>query len=206
MVGTKPQSGATESRLPAWRRRFVSGLKAQPGKSTALGVLGVVLIVLLARLAGRGGPSAAKAAADLVAPPQNTSLDKGDGSAITAQQAAESEPVLLSLEPEGQRFEPPERDIFAVDYRYFPKRPGSDSDGTPEGVDSRQLNITVLGRRVGTFRLQNTITGPKPAAIIDGEMVRQGDVYKGFTVIKVNNQHLLLKHSGHLFRLNMESK
>ena len=204
MVGANSQSGPAESRVHAWGRQFVGGLKAQPGKSAVLGVLAVVLIVLLARWVGGSGPRSAAAAVDLVSPPREVSLDSEAGSDITVQQTTEPEPLPVLPEPERPRFEAPQRDIFAVDYGYFPRRPGSESGDTAEGVDSQQLRIAALERRVGTFRLQSTVTGAKPAAIIDGKMVRQEDVYKGFSVVKVNNRHVLLKHSGHVFRLDMK--
>lgn len=205
MVGVNSQSGGpAEPRVHTWGRRFLSGLKAQPGKSAVVGVLAFVLIILLTRLAGQSGPRPAAAAVDLVVQPRNVSLDSGIVPAIAVQQTTETEPVVLVPEPERPRFRAPQRDIFAVDYGYFPRRPGSESDNTVEGVDSKQLRIADLRRRVGTFRLQSTVTGAEPAAIIDGKIVRRKDVYKGFRVVKVDNRHVLLKHSGHVFRLNME--
>lgn len=205
MTSQNSQSGPAESRLQVWARQFPGQLKAQPGKIAVLGVLALVLIILLVRVLLPAGPNAATASVELI-PPQTTAAPGNDAPAsVELHQGLQPGPIELSSLPSQPRYELPQRDIFAIDYSYFSRRSGSESDSVGDSgkIDPEQLKLAALRRRVAQFNLKSTMTGPEPAAFIDGQLLREGDTYNGFEIFRINNRHVLLKHSIYMFRLDM---
>jgi len=53
------------------------------------------------------------------------------------------------------------------------------------------------------LRLQSTMTGRSPLAYISGRLVREGDVLRGFAVVKIDDRRVILRKAGLDHQLSM---
>ena len=199
-------SSSAELRLATGVNYLLGQLKANTHKTALLCGLVVVLIVLLIRAAVQ--PDLASATVRNLLVPQTSTTD-----VQTPSVRAFTDPlgqqgfvdIENAVEPKKTRITLPQRDIFTFDLSYFPEL----SDGQDQaanqanGISSEQAKLIALRQEVRQFRLQSTMTGPAPAAYIDGTMVREGDVYEGFKIERINNCSVSLEKDGHVFSLRM---
>jgi len=194
MVDEAVSSKPAESRPVAGANYLLAQLKANPPKTALLCGLVVVLIVLLIRAAS--GPDSASAKVVELAVPQD--------SAATFQTPPLPAPVFElgsegsagidnTIEAKDTSDTLPPRDIFAINLSYFPQLSADQvqTAGTDGPTDPKQ------------FQLQSTMTGPVPAAYIDGTLLREGQTYRGFQIRQINNRSVSLEKDGHVFRLRM---
>jgi hypothetical protein len=102
----------------------------------------------------------------------------------------------------------PRRNIFAVNLNYFPKsaaRNDKDLQGN-KPLDPEQFQLNALQEQAMGFQVQSTMTGPVPTAYIDGNLVREKETYKGFTVRKIQDGKVTLEAKGHLYTLFLNEK
>jgi hypothetical protein len=52
-----------------------------------------------------------------------------------------------------------------------------------------------LDEEIATLRLQSTLTGPAPLAYISGRMLREGDEFRGFSVVRIEDRRVMLRKS-----------
>jgi len=199
-------SSSIQARLATGVNCLLGQLKANTRKTALLCGLVVILIVLLICTAVQ--PDLASATVGNLVVPQasNPNVQTPSVHAFTNPFGSEDSTGLESAtEPKQTKLTLPQRDIFALDLSYFPKL----SDGQDQTVNqanrinSEQAKLIALKQKVGKFRLQSTMTGAVPAACIDGTMVREGHIYKGFKIGRINNWNVLLEKDGHTFRLHI---
>lgn len=188
-----------------WQRQIAQhlpeGLRQDPRKAAVLGGLLVVLGVVGVRqfALGGAGPASASAASNKAAP---TGAGKAGGArqgSTPAQRAgAAAAGVELWL---AQPIRPLERNLFALNTEAFPRvsRPGNVTNPaageTVRAVQDelfwdrlaksiatradqkrqRQIRTENLQTAAGKLKVQSTIMGTSPRALIDGKMVRVGD-------------------------------
>jgi len=46
------------------------------------------------------------------------------------------------------------------------------------------------------LKLQSTVMGPQPSAMVNGEMVREGSVVAGFRVLKIEARRMIVEREG----------
>ena len=88
---------------------------------------------------------------------------------------------------------PIQRNLFVVNLDHYPQEPKVLSEQSQSGggfwgelaksisaaadvTKERQILIENLTQQASQLRLQSTLMGPKPKAVINGEMVSEGDV------------------------------
>lgn len=59
-------------------------------------------------------------------------------------------------------------------------------------------------RSMAPLRLETTILGPVPRAVIDGRLVAPGDRIQGWTVREIHPRHVTLEKDGQTLRLDMQ--
>ena len=164
---------------------------ASPAKSTALGVLMLVLLVLVIRQVA-GGPQAAGAGGAVQRIP-------AAWPELEAQVAPLRLPVGLPLPALPER---PARNPFWVDPSLFAAAPGTELERPGSGTEVSAADPVAAA--LGELRLQSTVTGPVPMAMIAGTLLRVGDRIRGFRVERIGVRFVELEYAGRRFTLTMD--
>jgi hypothetical protein len=130
--------------------------------------------------------------------------------ATAAVSGATAGKVTRAWAPKVVEFTPPEswsRDLFVVDtgrYARNPKnevKPVAKSDPQPS---DELLESTVVKKAAAGLTLQTTMLGgDKPRAMIDGQVIEQGQQIRGFTLKKVESRWVVLEMNGIEVELGM---
>ena len=206
MVDEAVSSQSAESRPAAGKSYLFAKVKASPRKTALLCGLAVVLIVLVIRTATRPDSASAKVV-ELAAPqePAVTVQSPPLPAAVVEPRSEDSAKIDNTIEEEDTSGTLPQRDIFAIDLSYFEQLSADQvqAEGRTAPADRKQLKLIALRARVRQFQLQSTMTGPVPAAYIDGALLREGHTYKGFQIRQINNRSVSLEKDGRVFNLRM---
>jgi len=190
--------------------RLVRAARNDPQKAGILTVLVTVLVVLQVRAQMmRGeGPAVATAATAALPDDKKTAAGGGAGGAQSAKDAATALREWMDAPPV-----PLERNLFAVDLERFPThghRPVAVVRGgqgfwdelaksmsfRADVIKERQILIENLQQRASQLRLQSTLMGPSPKAVIDGDLVGEGDVVASFRVLKIEPRRIIVEREG----------
>jgi hypothetical protein len=130
--------------------------------------------------------------------------------AVAEPAATAAVSVTRAWAPKVVEFTPPEswsRDLFVVDtgrYARNPKnevKPVAKSDPQPS---DELLESTVVKKAAAGLTLQTTMLGgDKPRAMIDGQVIEQGQQIRGFTLKKVESRWVVLEMNGIEVELGM---
>jgi hypothetical protein len=188
-------------------RQLVKQAKTEPQKAAVLGVLLTIMIVMVVRLGGGSSPSAASAS---IAAPRSGGVSNNlrprskVGSGLAALLEWAGQPVRPALS----------RNLFVVNYEYFPQdgtKPVvvhiSHGDGFWDQVaksmalradqrverDALRENIRQLAEKLN---LQSTMMSASPKALINGELVGEGDVVASFRVLRIEAQKIVIEREG----------
>jgi hypothetical protein len=193
-----------QAKLPLVQKLRQALLK-DPKRSSVLAGLGVVMLVLWARLL-LNGPASATA-----------SLIRRSVAAITDSPAPmmrgpSSNPVLDWL---AQPKRPVQRNLFAIKLDYYARAAGktasSESQDDPtkppadEADQARQQQILLdnLQTQAAKLKLQTTLMGTTPRAMVNGQLVKEGDTVEGFTVVKIAPRKITVQQDGAVLEIEM---
>lgn len=201
------------------RDKALSAMKSDPKKTGVLTLLVIVLAVMWVRMwsGSKGGPAPAVAAtqapAFLVGNGEASSHKSGEVlAALTAWKSSEI-PVGLG------------RNLFAAKLDYFPSDAKSVQATTPVATETsttfwnqveksmsdqadllrqRQVRSENLQRQVASLRLESTLMGQRPKAVIGGELVGVGGVVASgsgedrteFRVVKIEARRVIVEREG----------
>ena len=99
-----------------------------------------------------------------------------DGTVVDADRSSSSEHVLLVLQESYQRRQVPVEELRCNPFRLEPDTGGGSDANSGESPDRRrQRRLDELESYVLNLGIDSTLTGARPMARIDGELVRQGD-------------------------------
>ncbi|HUN82443.1 MAG TPA: hypothetical protein VMV81_13145 [Phycisphaerae bacterium] len=207
-----------------------SQLMADKKKSAILGGLLCVLVVVLIRALAAGGSApelanAAPAPRPAAAPPSQTMRPvveristppaaKSTAPAVVVQPPAKRRTVAAGKLPRDLK-----RDLFMTeDWSKYPIETAEDLQGDAlKGPDfwtnlsgamrryarQRREDAEALSKELGELQLQSTLTGGTPLAYISGHLVKKGDCYAGFLVVRIEERRVLLEKNGQLHELVM---
>ncbi len=195
------------SPLTLWLR---SQLLADPRKSAVMAVLLLVAGGLAVKFLSQGGPMPAAAGAALLAGPVNPADEGAD--------------LALRDDPEGSRYlanidRTVRRDLFAVEYGLYPvvePQPADDPDADRRRLleqarlsleaqaAHQQAMILAVQAQAQTLRLQSTIVGERPSAIINEQILALDDTIQGFRVVRITRGHCVVEKDGVEVTLAME--
>lgn len=201
-----------------WSQRLREAARTEPKKYGFLGLLGLVLVILLGRAILTGSDAPAPALASRIAaqnPSNNSSAD----------------PVPRVLNPSSPALQewlntpivPVVRNLFAIKLDYYPQ------DGTkvnqtlraPQGNGfwdklaksmaskadqrkERQILIENLQLQAMQLKLQSTVMGATPRALVNGGMVREGDVVASFRVLRIEARRIIVEREGIKLEIQMK--
>ena len=165
-------------------------------------------------LLGGHGPAAAQAAtaatspAPSIAPDANTP-NRPQNSDVSLQQWARQPAGALGRNP------------FVIPLDYYPRDDGKTGDETPAGngywdllrksmsaqadqQEQRQILVDNIRIAAGTLKLQSTIMGAQPGAMVNGQMIREGDQVSGFRVVKIEPREMIVEQQGIKLAVSMD--
>ncbi len=101
----------------------------------------------------------------------------------------------------------PGRDLFGMDpsrYRRTPEA-GLNKNGPKLAQFTSDVDPKMAAVRAEAteLRLESVLTGTSPRAYINGHLLKPGDEYEGFTLLKVTDRHVLLTKYDLFIRLRM---
>jgi hypothetical protein len=192
--------------------KLVALLQKDPKKASVLGVLVLVLGGMWVRLAMSGATSPAKASAS-IANPAAISNAKNKGLSAKARATSANTADALS-EWLAKPITPISRNLFAVRIDNFPLATGKSGldSGTAQQtfwdalaksvsnhadqMEKRQNLIANLRTQASQMELQSIVMGAKPKALVDGELVGEGDVVASFRVLKIEPRRIIVEREG----------
>lgn len=210
-----------KSSLPPW---LPESLRQDPKKAGVLGVLVLVLgIVLIRWLLTGGAPAAARA--DLKPPPstlKGAAASKKKGGALGLNAASGTTRAWLK-----SPIQDVSRNLFAIRHEFFPQASGTSQNMRGDGESGasvaptfwdalqksrdqaadqkrrREILVDNLQREAAKLRLQSTVMGPEPQAIIGGSLVKEGDSVTAsdassiqFRVLKIEARRVVIEREG----------
>jgi hypothetical protein len=105
------------------------------------------------------------------------------------------------------------RNPFAVPLDYYPTdgSKGDDSESTGTGYwnlisksmssradqqEQRQILIDNIRIAAESLKLDSTIMGATPGALVNGQLVREGSIVDGFRVLRIEPRQLIIEREG----------
>jgi hypothetical protein len=166
-----------------------------------MGLLLVVMLVLWIRMLSNGPASATAAFIRRSVQSVEAITDNGK----LTQAASSSSPVLDWL---AQPRRPVERNLFAIHLEYYARAnetaPATESPEDPEksaneAADQdreKQILLGNLQSQAATMKLQTTVMGPVPTALVNGQLVKEGDSIDGFKVVRIDPRRMVIEQAG----------
>jgi hypothetical protein len=196
-----------------WLSDALASFRANRKKTTVLMALLAVLLVTAGRLVLPHGTSVASANAVSPAPP-TLGLDL----TIPTETPDNSAPLKKWAEVPAPL---PDRNLFLIDLSAFardgsrPKSIGGASGDTfwhdleksmkdqADQDKQRQVLVDALKSDAASLKLQTTIDGISPKAIVNGILVGEGDVVAKFRIVRIENRRIVVEREGIKFEIRM---
>jgi len=200
------------------QNKLMDLLQKDPKKAAVLGVLALLLGGMWARMAMTGQTQPQRASAS-VANPAASSKKKPASSFGKTTSANTADALQEWL---GKPINPVSRNLFAIRMDHFPLAAGtsgSESATTQQTfwealaksvntradqMEKRQNLIQNLTDQASQMELQSIVMGAKPKALVDGELVGEGDVVASFRVLKIESRRIIVEREG--IRLEIQMK
>lgn len=219
-----------------------SAVRNDPQKAGILTVLVAILVVLQVRLqmSEKGGPSVARAAAGgkgaggAVLSSGKSALGGLSAGSSASSSSSPTKPADAAAAMRAWMEQPRasiQRNVFAVDLQRFPQVAGR----APEAVvvrrtetfwddlaksvvaradvrKERQVLMENLAQQASQLRLQSTVMGASPKAVVNGELVGVGDVVAcgpaegrvTFRVLKIEARRIVIEREGIKLEIQMK--
>jgi hypothetical protein len=203
--------------MPNWITQLTSAARRDPKKAVALIALVAVLGLMWIKTFGPGKPKRASAATVAGA----TSTGKNVPAPQPAPRGTSTHPALTKWAD--APVSPITRNLFAIKLEFFPlegPRIGSGAEKRgDEGFwaklekslilqadqrDKRENQIANYRKDAAQLKLQSTIMGPNPKAMVNGELVGEGDVVANFRVVQIEARRMIIEREG--IRLEIQMK
>jgi hypothetical protein len=202
--------------IKVYADKLVTQAKADPKKASILGVLTVIMLLSWYRMASNGGDSSgigpARASAASVSPVRAGGATLPDN--LRASSGA-SATVQALLEWQRRPIAPLSRNLFVINYDFFPQDGSAPAppvhlqqgDGfwdhiaksmTARADQKREREVLVenLRGQALQLKLQSTVLGASPRALVNGQLVRVGDVVASFRVTKIEARRIVVEREG----------
>lgn len=194
----------------------IRSLKADPKKSALLAVLAIMFASVIGRaFLNNGGKSLPATARAMI---NRVDGDQTPQAFVSSQRPSAS---YAELQKWSDTPVPPTiRNLFNVRIDYFPVDGSrtSQSGLTDEGFwsrleksmalqadskDKRENLIANFRTQAGQLKLQSTMMGPQPRAMVNGELVGEGSVVAEFRVLKIEARRIIVEREGIKLEIQM---
>lgn len=180
-------------------------------KTFVLGVLVLVMAVLVGRLFIGSTPRAATAMSDLVVP-----VPEADPAAqVQIEQRLKQSRQLWQVLREKRGATPAEtflldpafyvRDASHISVPLQPRIEPITEKSPPKSVDEQVVagRIAKLKEEASALHLQSTVMSETPLAVINSEILRVGEMIRGFRVVAIRARQVTLEKNGITLTLEM---
>jgi len=199
---------------PGWVTAVARVVRRDPGKTIVFAVGAIVLGTMWVRLATGDASGARPATASA------RSTRGGDPGGLRTPSRRGAEASAAAADWRGGPISAP-RNLFAIKFDYFPRdgtraaEPDRGGEGFWEELGKslasrtdekkqRQVLIENLRLQAATLRLETTVMGARPRAVINGEMVGEGDLVASgsgatrtvFRVSKIEPRRIIVEREG----------
>ena len=190
-----------------WPDKLRMALAADAKRTGVLAALALVLVILCFR-AMRSGPSTARAA--LL--PSPASLNVPSPLGMSADRTGSSNALIEWL---AQPKRPATRNLFAMRLDAYPKETRgpmlpAESTSSDESAKSNlpqadQNGVQeTLAKQAAKLTLQSTFLGPTPMALVNGQLVREGDFIGQFQIVKIEPRRIVIQQNGVTLQISMD--
>jgi hypothetical protein len=192
-----------------WQLNPIKAAKADPKKATALAVLITFMVFMWVRILGGSSAGPATASANVADPQPPAASDN----------SVRSNPRLSAMyealrEWASRPVSPLSRNLFAVNYDFFPQdgsRPvvlrAPQGDGfwdrlaksmTARADAKREQEVLRENLRLqaAQLKIQSTVMGVAPKALINGELVGEGDTVASFRISRIEARRVVVEREG----------
>lgn len=207
------------SNLPAW---LPEAIRNDPRKSGILALLLLVLVAVVLKMTVFTGPTVARASA---------TTTKKTKDADPRHKAAGAQSISPATRDWLQKpITSVSRNLFVIRPEYFPstlrKVESSNKPDNPGFWDAieksqseqadqkkrREILVENLQREAAKLRVQSTMMGPEPQAIIGGSLVKEGDVVASdtsnggvqFRVLVIETRRVIVEREGIRLAIHMK--
>jgi hypothetical protein len=192
-------------------------LKAEPKKLGALGVLALIFCVAMGRTLLTGHSTPAGATASMV-----TALESDNSLPRPARESRVSEGHSAGFQEWlHQPINELSRNLFVTRLEYYPQdgshlaTSGNEGDGFWDQVAKsmssqadhkreRQILLENLQVQASQLRLQSTVMGGRPRALVNGQLLGEGDSIASFKVVRIESRKVLLEREGIRLEITMD--
>jgi hypothetical protein len=195
-----------------------AAIKGDPKKTGVLSVLVIVLLVMVGRLAMSGGGKAMPAMAAAATGQSNaTSFNP-----IAPHEQTQNRTAMAAMQKWADAPVPQvSRNLFAVRIEYFPvdgsrTTPLAQTDDgfwqrleksmalQADQRDKRENLIANFKDEAAKLRLESTMMGPQPKAMVNGELVGEDSVVANFRIVQIEARRIIVEREG--IRLEIQMK
>jgi hypothetical protein len=190
------------------QRRILRAVQADPKKALVLSVLVIALSLMWVRRMSGGKTGPQSSAASIAA-----TSDKENSARSHAANRGGADAGSSYIEWRSAPIPPLARNFFAVRFEKFPldgtrpaelvERRDTFWDDLAKSLSSqadhkkqRQILVENLQMQAGQLKLQTTLMGPTPRAVVNGMSVGEGDVVAEFRVFKIEARRIIVEREG----------
>jgi len=199
-----------------YKAKIIGAIKADPKRTIVLGVLALVLAGMwISRVMSKGGGPARALA--FVTPKPNTVRERTgqNGVSLSDQSGALHEFLANPILPLGRNLFVVKLDYFPQDGRMNPTLRAPAGDGFWDEVaksmthqadqkKERQILVENLRLQAAQLKLETTLMGAKPKALINGQLVGEGEVVANFRVLKIEARRIIVEREGIKLEIRMK--
>jgi hypothetical protein len=191
-----------------FQRKLTQAIQADPKKAAVLTILVIGLSLMWVRRISDGKIGPSNSNASIVATSDKENFARMNGANRGGADAGAS-----YIEWRTAPIQPLARNFFAIRFDKFPldgSRPAALAerrdtfwDDLAKSLSSqadhkkqRQILVENLQMQAGQLKLQTTLMGPTPLAVVNGVSVGEGDVVAEFRVFKIEARRIIVEREG----------
>jgi len=191
-----------------WKKRVLAELQRDKKKAIILGALLLVAVVLVGKLLLKSSPEPATAgrpAPEAPTEPPGTNTDEAPRERVNRIPGSRTDRPVI---PDNLA-DTITRDIFKPDEQSFPPvKPAKTNVVKTKTGNPIDIEKETKGKRIqaesAQLHLENTITGSKPMAIINGTVLSRDGLIAGFRVVEIGLRSCVVEKEGVRVELTMD--
>jgi len=191
-----------------WKTRLLAELQRDKKKTIVLSMLLLVAIVLIGKLFLKGSPAPATAQRPAaVVPPALGGAAVPDPSGVTTTNIIPDSVTAKPVIPDNLS-DTITRDIFKPDRESFPrvkraKKKDVKKKTVEQKVTEEEIRQKEIQAEAAKLHLESTLTGSRPIAIINGNVLSKGRFIAEFRVEEIGLQSCVVEKEGVRVKLTM---